>query len=189
MSTWQLLEMSLAQSLGLARIAETAGEDWLFGSQPLDAELLERHDVAAVYDDGLLHVLLSPPGTWVSLDRSGAEVGRQQATHVEVMTVKLRASRWWASMRRLLDERGVDSATTVLGNSFDDEPGVEVGVLLTASGAVISWRRHYDDQRPEDDRLIEWEDITDTWRSGPWHEAVESALVLQAEGLARLRPA
>jgi hypothetical protein len=95
--------------------------------------MLEHHDVSAVYDDGPLHVLLSPPGTWVSLDGTGAEVGRQQATRAEVMTVQLRASPLWASMRRLLQERGVDSPTSVLGDSFDDED-VDVGVLVTAGG-------------------------------------------------------
>ena len=180
------MQMSLSQSLGLARLAETAGEG-LFGPQPLNKELLERLDISAVYDEGLLHVLVAPPGTWVSLDRTGAEVGRQQATRAELMTVQLRASPWWASMRRLLEERGVDPATTVMGDAFDDDEGVDIGVLVTAAGAVTSWRRRYDDERPEDDRLVEWDDITDAWRDGAWSEAVESALALQASGLARLR--
>ena len=181
------MQMSLAQSLALARVAETAGDGWLFGPQPLDEEMLERLDVSAVYDEEFLHVLLTPPGTWVSLDRTGAEVGRQQATRAEVMTVQLRASPWWGLMRRLLEERGVDPATVVLGDAFDDDEGVDVGVLVTTAGAVMSWRRRYDDERPADDRLVEWADITDAWRDGPWREAVESALALQASGLARLR--
>jgi hypothetical protein len=189
MSSWCVAQMSLAQSLGLARVAETAGDEWLFGSQPPDAELRQLHAISVVCEDGLLHVLLNPPGVWVSLDRTGAEVGRQQATRAEVMTVQLRASPWWGSMRRLLEERGLNPSTTVLGDSFDDDEGVDVGVLATDAGTVIAWRRRYDDDRPEDDVIIAWDDVTDRWQRGPWHEAVESALVLQSAGLARLRSA
>lgn len=181
------MQLSIAQCRGLARVAESAGEGWLFGSQPLDADLLEHHAVSAVRDEGRLHVLLSPPGTWVSLDASGAEVGRQQATRAEVMTVQLRASPWWASMRRLLGQRGVDPATTVLSDVFDEADDVDVGVLVTVAGAVISWRRRYDVERPNDDRFIEWVDITGDWRAGPWRDVVEPGRELQANGLARLR--
>ena len=190
--------MSLAQGLALARLTESAGENWLFGAQPLTDELLEGHDIGAVYEDPFLYVLLSPPGSWVTLDRTGETVAHQTATRAEVMTVQLRASRWWASMRRLLEERGVNPATTVVGDSFDDdvienEDGEEVsldaGVLVTEAGAVIAWRRRYDDERPELDEIVEWDDITDGWRAGAWREAVEAALALQADGLKRLRPA
>ncbi len=185
---WHVIQVSLAQSLGLARVAETAGEGWLFGPRPLDEKMLEHHHVSAVFDEGLLHVLLMPPGTWVSLDRAGAEVGRQQASRAEVMTIQLRASQWWASMRRLLEERGVEPATAVVGDAFDDDEDHDEGVLVTPSGAVIAWRRRYDDERPDADRLVGWDDITDAWRDGPWRDAVKSALAVQANGLSRLRP-
>ena len=188
--------MSLAQGLALARLLEGTGEDWLYGGEPLTDEMLERLDVSAVYDDPFLHVLLSP-GSWVTLDRAGETVAHQTATRAEVMTVQLRASPWWASMRRLLKERGVNPATSVLGDGFDDdvvegaageELSIDTGVLLTDAGAVIAWRRRYDDERPELDEIIEWDDITEGWRAGEWRERVEAALALQADGLRRLRP-
>jgi hypothetical protein len=187
MSDWQPLQMSLAQSAALARLAESAGEGWIFGPQPIDAQMLEHHDIAAVYDDHLLHVLLSPPGEWVSVDRTGAEVARKDATRAEVMTVQLRASRLWTSMRRLLAEKGVNPSDAVLGNSFDDDEDEDIGVLVTAEGTVIDWRRRYDDQQPDIDELIGWHDISDSWQGTHWEEDVVSALALHRDGLARLR--
>jgi hypothetical protein len=58
---------------------------------------------------------------------------------------------------------------------------------MTAVEAVIAWRRRCDDERPEHDRILAWDDVTDAWRAGPWREAVEPALALQSDGLARLR--
>jgi hypothetical protein len=184
----QVVQMSLAQSAALARLAEASGEGWIFGEQPIDDAMREHHDIAAVCDADLLHVLLSPPSEWVSVDRTGAEVARTQATRAEVMTVQLRASHRWASMRRLLREKGVEPATTVLGDGFDDTEDEDVGVLVTADDSVVAWRRRYDDEKPDTDQLVDWQDITDSWQGSVWEEQIVSALTLRRDGLQRLRP-
>jgi hypothetical protein len=181
------VQISLAQALALARLAEGAGEGFPFGPEPLTEEHMEKLDISAWPDGERLHVLLAPAEEWVSLDRAGEVVGRQQATRAEVMTVQLRASHWWSSMRRLLNEKGIDSAATILAESFDDDEDVDMGVLITPDGSVVEWQRRYSDEDPDSDAIIGWRDISASWPGGPWNDEVEAGLELRSQGLRRLR--
>lgn len=183
----QPIQISLAQALALAHLSEGAGEGFPFGAEPLTEEAMQNLDISAWPDGELLHVLVTPALEWVSLDRAGELVGRKQATRAEVMTVQLRASRWWSSMRRLLNEKGVDPATTILAESFEDAEDADMGVLITPDGSVVEWRRRYFDEQPKNDAIIAWRDITASWRGGPWNDEVEAGFELRAQGLCRLR--
>jgi hypothetical protein len=103
------------------------------------------------------------------------------------MTVQLRASHWWSSMRRLLNEKDIDPSTTILAESFEDDEDEDIGVLITSDGSVVEWRRRYSDEDPETDAIIAWRDITTSWRGGPWYEEVEAGFELRSQGLRRLR--
>lgn len=68
--------MSVAQAFALARLAERAGEGFVFGPEPFTEENTEKLNIAAWLDGELLHVLPSPPGEWASVGRAGRVVGR-----------------------------------------------------------------------------------------------------------------
>jgi len=85
---------------------------------------------------------------------------------------------FWASLRRRLGEQGIDYKSTRLVESFEEgptEPGAfdadEDGVLTTTDGRILEYRYSYSRKA-----WVTWADITQTWRTGRYADAIESAL-------------
>lgn len=89
----------------------------------------------------------------------------------------MRRSEWWASFRAHLGTRGLDPAGLTLVDAFDDDEGIDVGLLFTADERFIAWRRKYSDDDPSADVMLEWEDVTASWESSIlWGETAEAFL-------------
>ena len=93
------------------------------------------------------------------------------------MTRALRRSPWWASFRAELAARGLKPDELMLIDAFDDDEGIDVGLLATSEQRLIAWRRAYDDDHSTS-RILEWHDVTDSWATTLWAE--EAAAYVEA---------
>ena len=85
-----------------------------------------------------------------------------------MLTRKLRHERWWASFRDELRRRGLDAADVILLDGFDDDDGIDVGLLATSDRRPIAWSREYDDSGTS--RIADWREITAAWSGTSWAE-------------------
>jgi hypothetical protein len=92
------------------------------------------------------------------------------------MTRALRRSKWWASFREDLTRRGLEPDRTVLVDAFDDDEDVDIGLLHTEEQRLIAWRRAYSDENHAANRILEWDDITESWERSLWRETAASYL-------------
>ena len=65
----------------------------------------------------------------------------------------------------------------MLIDAFDDDEGIDVGLLATSEQRLIAWRRAYDDDHSTS-RILEWHDVTDSWATTLWAE--EAAAYVEA---------
>ena len=106
-----------------------------------------------------------------------------QLARARVLTRALRTSPWWSSVRDEARSRGLDPADLILLDSFDDDEGLEVGLLATSEERLIAWRREYDDDAGTS-RILEWREVTDAWGGALWESA--AAEYTQARRNARI---
>ena len=83
---------------------------------------------------------------------------------------------FWALLRRLVRERGIDPDTSLLADSFEDDVNFEFGILVTDDRRVIQYGVQYSGPSFNDGKLTEWKDITELWSSSPYHREVSTAL-------------
>ncbi|RKT08410.1 hypothetical protein BX286_6506 [Streptomyces sp. 3211.6] len=104
-----------------------------------------------------------------------------QAVHVQY-THLLRTSSLdlWKRLRRLLENQGLDPATTVLVNLFRDGGDHESGQCIDGDGRVYCFDVAYDLDTPKSAGkavLRHWTDITDTWQRDPLHDEIADAFI------------
>jgi hypothetical protein len=88
------------------------------------------------------------------------------------------AEPFWVRLRQAVHERGVDPATCVLAESFEDDEKFEFGILVTADRRVFQYGFRYCDPSFSDGRLTEWNDVTDRKESMPHSSQAATALLL-----------
>ena len=93
-----------------------------------------------------------------------------QLHRARMLTRALRGDASWASLRDELRRRGLDPADVVLVDSYDEDEGVEAGLLATAGERLIAWRRAYEDDTGAS-RILEWREISGAWAGTSWGEA------------------
>ena len=95
-----------------------------------------------------------------------AERRRERAADVERLTAALRTDtgRFWSDLRRLLHERGIDPATTVVADEMPDED-CQILELVAADGSL--YEVDYDDREyrpaPEPPRLTRFELLSENF--------------------------
>ena len=104
-----------------------------------------------------------------------------QAAYVQ-NTHLLRVSAFglWRRLRSLLEDQGLDPATTVLVNLFPDGRDHEFGQCIDEDGRVYSFDLVYDRERPKAEAravLRNWTDVTDTWQHHSFADEVASAFI------------
>lgn len=176
--------VTLAQARALAALAPEATDGFLFGAEPLTDELLAGLRLSGWSDDaGELHVLLMPAHELVTLTARGEERARRSVSRIEALTLSLHVDPMWAAMRTLLAARGTDPAEVVIGELFDDDDEVEIGLLVTAGRRIVLFARRHDPDLPGDPGAFErWDDVTDEIAGRPeWRDAAEAAVALHDE--------
>ncbi|KOU25829.1 MULTISPECIES: hypothetical protein [Streptomyces] len=104
-----------------------------------------------------------------------------QAVYVQ-NTHLLRTSSFdlWKRLRSLLEDQGLDPATTVLVNLFPDGGDHEFGQCIDEDGRVYSFDLVYDRETPKAAGravLRNWADITDTWQQRSFPDEIVNAFI------------
>ncbi len=90
----------------------------------------------------------------------------------------------WARLRELLPERGVDPATAVLAECFEDDTMLEFGVVVTSEGEVYEFDFVYGrgdiKTQLSTGTIHNWERHTFDWRDRPYRSSVGAALEIVA---------
>lgn len=84
---------------------------------------------------------------------------------------------FWAALRALLRERGVDPTTTLLVFSVEQDTDSEIGVLLTSDHKIYEVSIDLG-QSLDLPRIAAWNDLTDSWRDSPFRRSVETGIEL-----------
>ena len=79
-------------------------------------------------------------------------------------------------LRQLLEERGIEPATTVLVEMFSDDREFEYGIVVTADGGVFQFGLDCMGRSRESAELIEWIDWTRTYHLAAFRGHVDVAL-------------
>ena len=82
----------------------------------------------------------------------------------------------WVRLRQAVRERGVEPATSVLAESFEDDENFEFGILVTCDRRVIQYGFRYSDPSLSDGELTEWNDVTERKDSIPHSSQAATAL-------------
>ncbi|MFJ2592503.1 hypothetical protein [Streptomyces erythrochromogenes] len=85
----------------------------------------------------------------------------------------------WAGLRRLLKERGLAPADTVLVFLIQSGAETESGVLLTDGGLVYDFELRLSRFRDGTERIRigRWLDATDTWQTAPLAAEIANAFI------------
>ena len=98
----------------------------------------------------------------------------------------------WRRLRELLDEQGLDLATTVVVDLFPDGGDREFGQVVTDEGRVYRFDLCYDRDCPDAARkamLERWTDITESWQTEPLRSQTANAFIWALPSIAtRLTP-
>ena len=94
------------------------------------------------------------------------------------LTGSLRGSdeKLFPRLRRLLEDRGLDPAKSVLVEMFSDEREFEYGIVVTGDREVFQFGLDCMGRSPDDAELIEWIDWTRTYHLAAFRPHVEAAL-------------
>lgn len=97
---------------------------------------------------------------------------------VQDMTGLFRTSAepFWVRLRQVMRKRGIEPATSVLAESFEDDENFEFGILVTQDRRVIQYGFRYSDSSFSDGELTEWNDVTERKDSIPHSSQVATAL-------------
>jgi len=97
---------------------------------------------------------------------------------IRQLTDLLRGSEepFWARLRVLLREKGLDSARVILVECFRDDTQFEFGITVTDDGRVFQFGFDYLHKSADDGSLSEWEDLTDRFRGTPHQESIRLGL-------------
>lgn len=79
-------------------------------------------------------------------------------------------------LRRLLEDRGIDPAKSVLVEMFSDEREFEYGIVVSAEGGVYQFGLDCLGRTPDSAELIEWIDWTRTYHLAAFRGHVAAAL-------------
>jgi hypothetical protein len=105
-----------------------------------------------------------------------------ESPHAEFLTLKLRGSDEpiFARLRELLPDLGVDLASTVLAQFFEDDVDQEFGVLVGADKSVHTFVLFFGkgdiNTQIGTARIPELNDITADWETSPYRTYVSEAL-------------
>lgn len=86
----------------------------------------------------------------------------------------------WRRLRSLLEDQGLDPATTVLVNLFPDGGGHEFGQCIDEDGRVYSFDLVYNREIPKAENravLRNWTDVTDTWQRRSFADEIANAFI------------
>ena len=81
-------------------------------------------------------------------------------------------------IRELLIEQGVDIDTSLLANLMPEDTCVLSGFVVGADGRVREFEYDWRRAQPDQGRLAVWRDVTDTYRSRAFRQAVSVAVEL-----------
>ncbi len=100
--------------------------------------------------------------------------------YVKQLTNLLRMDKgpMWERMRVLFRGKGLDPATLVLADSFEDDDQFEFGLIVTPSGEVFQYGYDYRGKDISDGFFREWQNLTDRYKNTPYHEQIKIALKL-----------
>ena len=96
-------------------------------------------------------------------------------------SLRLRDDGVYPRLRRLLEERGIEPATSVLVEMFSDEREFEYGIVVTEEGSVFQFGLDRMGRSPESAELIEWIDWTRTYHLAAFRGHVDVALAYLGE--------
>jgi hypothetical protein len=88
---------------------------------------------------------------------------------------------FWMRLREVVRARGVEPATSMLAESFEDDEKFEFGILVTRDRRVVQYGFRYSDPSFSDGILAEWNDVTDRKDSIPHRSQAATALSLLDE--------
>ncbi|MFC7797200.1 hypothetical protein [Streptomyces cinereoruber] len=86
----------------------------------------------------------------------------------------------WRRLRSLLEDQGLDPATTVLVNLFPDGGDHEFGQCIDEDGRVYSFDLVYDrESSTAENRAVlrNWTDVTDTWQHRSFADEIADAFI------------
>jgi hypothetical protein len=85
------------------------------------------------------------------------------------------AEPFWVRLRQVMKEQGVEPATSMLAESFEDDVNFEFGILITCERRVIQYGFRYSEPSFSDGKLTEWNDVTERKDSIPHQSQVATA--------------
>jgi hypothetical protein len=115
--------------------------------------------------------------------QSLGDIALRYRDQTELHTELLKESRdpLYVRYRELLSARGIDPSTAVLAESFPDDVRLEFGIVVTADRRVYLFSLEYRDKPVEEGTFMEWEDLTNTWQSSNYSNAIARAVRLLAQ--------
>ena len=82
----------------------------------------------------------------------------------------------FARLRDLVRPKGVDPNTAVIADFFPDDTSFYFGILVTPEARVFQFGYDYLHLAETEGKLSEWNELTQSWRTSPYHEEVGAAL-------------
>lgn len=65
----------------------------------------------------------------------------------------------WSRLRELLQDKGLDPQQLVLAESFEDDEGLEFGIVVTPAERAFQYDLSYSTESPEDAKLEDWQEL------------------------------
>ena len=103
---------------------------------------------------------------------------------IQELTRLLRQSQeaFWARLRQILWEKGVDPQGALLVESFEDDDQLEFGIVVTNDGDVFEFDFEYRDRSIGEGAVCRWEKLTDRHISSPHHARITTGLTILRAG-------
>ena len=104
-------------------------------------------------------------------------ITRDRKTEIESFTDLLRRSEdpFWARLRDLLRERGLDPQELILAVSSEEGDGLEFGIVVSKRPCVCQFVFEYRDKDVSEGTFYEWNDLTNGFRDTPYRQDVVEA--------------
>jgi len=82
----------------------------------------------------------------------------------------------FARLRELVSAKGIDPDTAVIADFFPDDTSFYFGILVTPGARVFQLGYDYLHAAETEGELSAWNELTQSWRTSPYHEEVRAAL-------------
>ena len=86
---------------------------------------------------------------------------------------------FWARLRSLFSDKGIDPSTSILADCFPDDTAFEFGIIVTFDGHVFQFGFDYLHRSVDDGTLSEWVELTERHATTPYHAEIAEALALR----------